>query len=359
MPPPATTTSAKPTGDEQVPNENGLSIEKNLSSSISPLNKIEKVVVHPLVLLSVVDHFNRMGKIGNSQRVVGLLLGSLKNKILDVSNSFALPFDEEDKEKDVWFLDHEYLENMYTMFRKVNARERIVGWYHTGPKLHRNDISINELIRGYHPDSVLVIIDAKPKDLGLPTEAYMAVEEIHDDGSPASKTFEHLPSEIGAEEAEEVGVEHLLRDIRNATVGTLSQRITNQLMGLKGLTKSLYDVRAYLDKLLANKLPLNHQILSHIQDMFNLLPDVTQQDLIKSIYVKTNDEMLLVYLSSLIRSIIALHNLIMNKIQNSDAEKTDSTTTATTATSTTAATNADKKGEKGSGDKSTTNGNSG
>ena len=62
----------------------------------------------------------------------------------------------------------------------ILARERIVGWYHTGPKLHRNDISVNELIRGYHPDSVLVIIDAKPKDLGLPTEAYIAVEEIHD-----------------------------------------------------------------------------------------------------------------------------------------------------------------------------------
>jgi hypothetical protein len=27
---------------------------------------------------------------------------------------------------------------------------------------------------------VLVIIDAKPKDLGLPTEAYIAVEEVHD-----------------------------------------------------------------------------------------------------------------------------------------------------------------------------------
>jgi len=124
-------------------------------------------------------------------------------------------------------------------------------------------------------------------------------------------------------------------------------------MGLKGLTKSLYDIRAYLDKLLANKLPLNHQILSHIQDMFNLLPDVTQQDLIKSIYVKTNDEMLLVYLSSLIRSIIALHNLIMNKIQNSDAEKGDST--STTTANATAVTNGDKKTEKGSGDKSTTN----
>ncbi|CAF4260926.1 unnamed protein product, partial [Rotaria magnacalcarata] len=108
-------------------------------------------------------------------------------------------------------------------------------------------------------------------------------------------------------------------------------------------TKSLYDVRAYLDKLLANKLPINHQILSHIQDIFNLLPDVTQQDLMKSIYVKTNDEMLLVYLSSLIRSIIALHNLIMNKIQNSDAEKTDNIP-ATTAAVTAAV---DKKTEKG------------
>jgi hypothetical protein len=89
MAPPTTTTSAKSTGDEQNSNENTLSTDKNLSLTISPSNKIEKVVVHPLVLLSVVDHFNRMGKIGNSQRVVGILLGSLKNKILDVSNSFA------------------------------------------------------------------------------------------------------------------------------------------------------------------------------------------------------------------------------------------------------------------------------
>jgi hypothetical protein len=89
MPIPATTISTKSTGDEQNSNENGLTTDKNLSLTISALNKIEKVVVHPLVLLSVVDHFNRMGKIGNSQRVVGLLLGSLKNKILDVSNSFA------------------------------------------------------------------------------------------------------------------------------------------------------------------------------------------------------------------------------------------------------------------------------
>ena len=68
------------------------------------------------------------------------------------------------------------------------------------------------------------------------------------DGSPTSKTFEHIPSEIGAEEAEEVGVEHLLRDIKDTTVGTLSQRITNQLLGLKGLHAQIDEIKNYLSK---------------------------------------------------------------------------------------------------------------
>ncbi|XP_074644698.1 26S proteasome non-ATPase regulatory subunit 7-like [Tubulanus polymorphus] len=284
---------------------------------------IEKVVVHPLVLLSVVDHFNRMGKVGNQKRVVGVLLGANRHGVLDVSNSFAVPFDEDDKDRTVWYLDHDYLENMYTMFKKVNAREKIVGWYHTGPKLHQNDIAINELIRRYCPNSVLVIIDAKPKDLGLPTEAYYAVEEVHDDGTPTSKTFEHIPSEIGAEEAEEVGVEHLLRDIKDTTIGTLSQRVTNQLLGLKGIHVQLEDIYRYLEQVSDANLPINHQIVYQLQDIFNLLPDANLQEFVKAMYVKTNDQMLVVYIASLMRAIVVLHNLINNKLHNRDSEKNE------------------------------------
>ena len=49
------------------------------------LTKPEKVVVHPTVLLSVVDHFKRL----SDKRVVGILLGSMQGQTLDVSNSFA------------------------------------------------------------------------------------------------------------------------------------------------------------------------------------------------------------------------------------------------------------------------------
>ena len=43
-------------------------------------------------------------------------------------------------------------------------------------------------------------------------------------------------------------MEHLLRDIKDTTVGSLSQRITNQLMGLKGLNIKLREMRNYLNQ---------------------------------------------------------------------------------------------------------------
>lgn len=62
----------------------------------------------------------------------------------------------------------------------MNAREKIVGWYHTGPKLYQNDIAINDLVKRHCGNSVLVIIDAHASNIGLPTEAYYSVEEVHD-----------------------------------------------------------------------------------------------------------------------------------------------------------------------------------
>ena len=90
-------------------------------------------IIHPLVLLSVVDHYNRLAS-STSRRVVGILLGSVSHGVVDCTNSFAVPF-EEDKNEGVWFLDSNYLENMFAMFKKVAAKEAIVGFYSTGPKV--------------------------------------------------------------------------------------------------------------------------------------------------------------------------------------------------------------------------------
>ncbi|CAO3618741.1 unnamed protein product [Cunninghamella blakesleeana] len=286
------------------------------------------VNIHPLVLLSVTDHYNRVAK-DTKKRVVGVLLGQQKGKTVNVANSFAVPFEEDEKDPSVWFLDHNYVEAMNDMFKKVNAKEKMIGWYHSGPKLRSSDLEINELFKRYTPNPVLVIVDVKPKDVEIPTDAYFAIEEIKDDGTATTKTFLNVPSEIVAEEAEEIGVEHLLRDIKDNAIGSLSTRISGQLNSLTGLKDRLEEIRDYLQKVVSGKLPVNHQIIYNLQDIFNLLPNLESKYMVQAFSTKANDQLLLMYLSSLIRGIIALHNLIDNKIDNLNEEKTATKDTTT------------------------------
>lgn len=94
--------------------------------------------------------------------------------------SSSVPFEEDEKDPSVWFLDHNYVENMNDMFKKVNAKEKLIGWYHSGPKLRASDLEINDLFKRYTPNPLLVIIDVQPKEAGVPTDAYFAVDEIKD-----------------------------------------------------------------------------------------------------------------------------------------------------------------------------------
>lgn len=82
---------------------------------------------------------------------------------------------------------------------------------------------------------------------------------------------------------------------------------------------------------------MNHAILGSLQDVFNLLPNLSAPEtgtdapstsggkpatgagageLAHAMSIKTNDQLMAIYLSSLIRAITAFHDLIENKIQN-------------------------------------------
>ena len=198
------------------------------------------------------------------------------------------------------------------------ARERIVGWYHTAHGLTGNDIKINEVIKRFVAHPVLVVVDTQLQSSGLPTRAYVAVNQIHNDGTPATQTFEHVASEIGAEEAEEVGVEHLLRDIKDVgEAGSLSNHIQRLFASLMHLQGHLITIANYVNAVANGKLPVNHDISYLLQEIFNLLPNLDLQEFVQSISTKTSDDMLVIYLASLIRATIALHSLISNKVSYS------------------------------------------
>lgn len=94
----------------------------------------------------------------------------------------------------------------------------------------------------------------------MPTEAYFTTEETDSNGN-IKRQFIHVPSTIGATEAEEVGVEHLLRDIKDASQGQLSKLVIDKINGLKTLAGKLKEMRSYMEGVISGKYRYNHTII--------------------------------------------------------------------------------------------------
>merc|ERR1711981_1325072 len=88
-----------------------------------------------------------------------------------------------------------------------------------------------------------------------------------------------------------------------------------------GLAARLREISAYLSSVVEGKLPMNQDIIYNLQEIFNLLPDLDSEELVRSFAMETNDAMLALYLGSLLRSTVVLHNLINNKIRNKKAKE--------------------------------------
>lgn len=196
-----------------------------------------------------------------------------------------------------------------------------MGFYSSGPKLKENDLKITSLFRQFcKHEPVFVIIDVRPGVERLPTTAYEAIEEVEADGREIQRVFKHIACAIEAEEAEEVGVEHLLRDINDPSTSTLALQVKQKITGLKGLAERLVEIKNYLTRVVDGRIPLNNKIVYNLQDILNLLPNLNVDVLVRSLLVKANDMHLVIYLSALVRSVIALHGLLLNKIKYSDMD---------------------------------------
>lgn len=109
------------------------------------------------------------------------------------------------------------------------------------------------------------------------------------DGKAIKRTFKHIKSTVGAYEAEEVGVEHLLRDINDPSVSSLAGQVKHKMTALSGLRERLEEMKTYLENVVEGRLPPNHQIIYNMQTIFNLLPNLNIDALVRSMFVKTND----------------------------------------------------------------------
>lgn len=281
------------------------------------------VKMHPIALLSVVDHFERT--VGNKQkkRAVGVLLGENNKGVYEVTNSFAVPFDEDPNQSGIFFIDHNYFESMYLMFKKINIKEKILGWYVTGTTFKEHDIHLNEIWAQYTNFPVLIVVEVKQKrEFELPTKAFYSVRTINNKGLVV-RGFKSIPCQVSAYEAEEVGVEHLVREIKDLNMDTLQVKLNNKVMSLLAIEKKISVINKYLEEVISGVRKSDPQILLTLHEVMSRLPKVMSEEFKKVLSENINDNYLTLYTSSLVKGVIGIHNLLNNRIKNMEDVKAE------------------------------------
>lgn len=132
------------------------------------------------------------------------------------------------------------------MFRKINIKEKVLGWYVTGSTFKSHDIDINELVANYCPNPVLVVVDVGGRHSHqLPTKAFFAELSVGKTGL-VERTFKNIPCLVSAFEAEEVGVEHLVREIKDLNMDSLKNKMAGKIDSLLALSEKINIIDKYL-----------------------------------------------------------------------------------------------------------------
>lgn len=278
--------------------------------SLSKLPEIKRVAVHPIVLLSIADHHNRIVS-QKTKRVIGILLGDIYHNQVNVLQCFAIPFEEDYDNPNVIFVDTNFIEEMYSLHKKVTLKERIIGWYSSLSTISPNDLEIHKIMRQFTPDPIFLTTDVGASDPHeIPTCAYIGTERERVDGQPLTTTFKTLPTIVDFLEVEEIGVEHLLRDIKDVDMSEIGTTLTNSMHGLAALEHRLKAISSYLEDVIAGKLPIENEVIGVIQAIFNLLPNLTLKETVDSLASKADDETFMIFISQLCRSVVSLHDLV-------------------------------------------------
>ena len=292
---------------------------KTAEAKWTPITRREEeplgVKMHPIALLSIVDHFERSVGKKRNKRALGVLLGERNNGILDVTNSYAIPFDEAAGDEGVFYLDHNYHETMARMFRKINIKENILGWYVTGAHYKPHDLEINEIFAGYTESPVLVTCDVLSRSqFDLPTKAFFAVEQVDNKGL-VRRNFRNLPCKVEAFEPEEVGVEHLIRELRDLNMDTLQHQLSAKVQSLVALKDKVLRIAEYLESAAVSRKKMDQQIMFALQRIISLLPKVLSPEMKRAMASRVNENYLALYVSGIVKSVVAIHSLLNNRIR--------------------------------------------
>lgn len=268
------------------------------------------VHLHPLVLINVSDHIVRFRHTGKAQqRVLGVLLGALQGRQVDVHTSFELIVQASPESMDDDTVDEEFFKQRYAQYLEVFPKYEFIGWYSTGSAPSDADkvflkkfqeLSGNETPFVLLLDTVKLASELATQTEELPAKVFDAV--THLEGGSTTVVWKDVPFAVDTLEAERIAISHVTKTAKTSNAGRHSD-FTQHTTGLANsvimLNNRVKELLEYMHDVKAGRVPKNHDILRQMLTVCRALKATQHTDLHREFCVEFNDASLVVLLGTL------------------------------------------------------------
>ncbi|KAM7542376.1 hypothetical protein Aperf_G00000001248 [Anoplocephala perfoliata] len=265
------------------------------------MEAVAKVHVHPVVLLSIIDSYER--RTAFEDQIVGTLLGTFEKGIIEVTHSFPVLYKVSNGEVSIRI---NYAHTMLKLERRVSRYSRPVGWYSTGS-------DVTEAAHLIHRDNYMrsfknpIFLLVNP-NLNFGEKMSIQAFQSHNIGIPdgtMGSIFFPLQVNLQFFDTERCAVDMMLADILNKD-NQLSEakddlsylyNLTTRLLSL--LEKVNAKVEAYAK---GSNTPMDSELGMSIARLLFSIPKLDADNVEDLISSSFKDLLMVTYLTNLIRS---------------------------------------------------------
>jgi len=260
--------------------------------------------IHPNVFYIIVDAFERRSQ--DQHRVIGSLLGTIENGVVEITNGFCVPHSEYGNEVAV---ELDFAREMNEIHQKVSPNEVVVGWFSTGGDIIDHSLLIHDYYKRVLDNPVHLTVDTLLTNGKLDFKCYCSVLV----GLPKSVAtmFARIPIEIVASDAEVVGVFTSQRSTRNANRMVEPQSDLSVISEATNKMEERLDVLlAYVNKVLNNEIRPDPKVGREIMRLLNCVPKMSQEQFQEMLNTNIKDYLMVTFLSSLCKANVALNEKV-------------------------------------------------
>jgi translation initiation factor 3 subunit F len=305
-----------------------------VSSSASPdgdsySNTVSRVDVHPIVLLSVLDHHTRRQE--GAGRVIGTLLGKRDGDRVEITNCFAVPHAERGDEVAI---GKDFNRQMLALHLRANKRETVVGWYATALPVFDDDDNNNNaaedsvtykciadtssLIHEFYAgecddDPIHLVVDTGLTSDAIGLRAYKSTPVVVK-GEPLANLFHEIRLSVKSSESERICVDRMIRSSSDPHGGPVSSDTGPDAdtgaaalqISMERLLTMLETCSSYVDKVVSGEINFDDadtdRVGRDISDTLNTVPRIRPEVFDKLFNDSLQDLLMVTYLSNITKT---------------------------------------------------------